>query len=161
MVTINEISLKQIGAVTKDNGSAKVVLEKRFAKGLEELDGFGHVVILWWAHKYADYRNQVDMVIDLPYSPGTKAGLFATRSPVRPNPVCVSVAEIVDVSSADGVITVDELDAADGTPVLDVKPYYGTIDRVESYRQPDWVPADWPLWRVPIPEEDYGTGEEG
>ena len=76
----------------------KIELDGQYSDGLNALDGFGHVVVLWWAHKYVEYRNQIDMVIDLPYAPGTKAGLFATRSPVRPNPVCVSTAEIREIS---------------------------------------------------------------
>jgi tRNA (adenine37-N6)-methyltransferase len=134
----------------------KIELDGQYSDGLNALDGFGHVVVLWWAHKYVEYRNQIDMVIDLPYAPGTKAGLFATRSPVRPNPVCVSTAEIREISIKKGVIVIDEIDAADGTPVLDIKPYYGTTDRVDAYRQPEWVPDDWPVWRMPIGEEDYG-----
>jgi tRNA-Thr(GGU) m(6)t(6)A37 methyltransferase TsaA len=151
-----DLTLQSIGAVRKTDDAVKVVLNPEYGEGLESLDGFGHVMVLWWADKYVDYRNQVDMVIDLPYAPGRKAGLFATRSPVRPNPVCVSTAEIMSVSTEARTLVIDEIDAADGTPVLDVKPYYGTSDRVETYSQPNWVPAEWPIWRVPIPEEDYG-----
>ena len=127
-----DLTLQSIGSVEKNNGMVKIKLDGKYAEGLHELGGFGHVVILWWAHKYVEYRNQIDMEIDLPYAPGTKAGLFATRSPVRPNPVCVSTAQIKEVSVKEGVIAVDEIDAADGSPVLDIKPYYGTTDRVEE-----------------------------
>jgi len=150
------ITLQPIGTVVKKDGEVKIELDRKYGDGLNALEGFGHVIVLWWAHKYAEYRNQVDMMIELPYATGTTAGLFATRSPVRPNPVCISTAEILRVSSDKASIMVDEIDAADGTPVIDLKPYYGTIDRVEEYNQPDWVPGDWPFWRVPIPEEDYG-----
>ena len=156
MANATDFTLQPIGAVIKKNGSVQIKLDGKYGEGLNSLDGFGHVVVVWWAHKYIEYRDQVGMVIDLPYAPGVRAGLFATRSPVRPNPVCISTAEIQDVSA--GTITIDEIDAADGTPVLDIKPYYGTEDRVETYRQPDWVPEEWPVWRVPVPEEDYGEG---
>lgn len=82
------------------------------------------------------------MVIDLPYAPGVKAGLFTTRSPVRPNPICINTAKIVSVDIKAGRIDLDEIDAYAGTQVLDIKPYYGCIDRVEEYRQPGWVPAE-------------------
>jgi tRNA (adenine37-N6)-methyltransferase len=154
-----DLALQMIGKITKLNGTAKVELDSKFGPGLDGLEGFGHVVIVWWAHKYVEYRNQIDMKIELPYAPGTTAGLFATRSPVRPNPVCITTAEILEVSPDGGYIVIDEIDAAEGTPVLDIKPYYGSIDRVESYKQPDWVPADWPLWRTPEPEENYGESE--
>ena len=154
-----DLTLQSIGTVIRENGTVKIKLDRKYGGGLDALSEFSHVMILWWAHKYAEYRNQIDMVIDLPYAPGTKAGLFATRSPVRPNPVCVSIGEVKEVSNIDGTIVVDEIDAADGTPILDVKPYYGVSDRVEEYHQPDWVPAEWPVWRVPVPEEDYESGE--
>lgn len=150
------ITLQPIGAVLKKNGKVEIKLDEKYGEGLKSLEGFGHVMVLWWADTYAEYRDQIGMEIELPYAPGTIVGLFATRSPVRPNPVCVSTAKIVDVSPRKGIITVDEMDAADGTPVVDLKPYYGTIDRVEDYSQPEWVPGEWPLWRVPIPEEEYG-----
>ena len=159
MENLADFALQPIGSVKKGNGIVKLMLEQKFNDGLDSLSGFGHVMILWWAHKYVEYRNQIDMVIDLPYAPGTRAGLFATRSPVRPNPVCVSIAEIKEVTSKEGFIIVDEIDAADGSPVIDLKPYYGTSDRIEHYRQPEWVPDEWPVWRVPIPEENYGDGE--
>lgn len=156
MKETTELTLQPIGTIDKKNGEVKISLHEEYRDGLKSLDGFGHVIVLWWAHKFAEYRNQIDMVMELPYAQRTSAGLFATRSPVRPNPVCVSTAQIRRICGADGTISIDEIDAADGTPIIDIKPYYGTLDRVKTYTQPDWVPADWPLWRVPVPEEDYG-----
>lgn len=156
MEKVSDLTLQPIGSIEKNNGTVKIKLDEDYGDGLSGLDGFGHVAVIWWADKYVEYRNQIDMVIDLPYAPGIKAGLFATRSPVRPNPVCVSTAEIKEVSSEGGEMVIDEIDAADGTPVLDIKPYYGTTDRVEEYSQPVWVPEEWPVWRIPIGEEDYG-----
>ena len=159
MERISDFTLQSIGTVERENDTVKIALDGKYGAGLDSLAGFSHVMILWWAHKYAEYRHQVDMVIDLPYAPGIKAGLFATRSPVKPNPVCVSIAEIKDVSYSEGFIITDEIDAVAETPILDIKPYYGVSDRVASYRQPDWVPEEWPLWRVPIPEENYESEE--
>lgn len=160
MDSIAELTLGSIGLVEKKDGAVKITVGEKYGSGLEALADFGHVLVVWWAHLYVEFRHEVDMVIDLPYAPGIRAGLFATRSPVRPNPVCVSVAEIVEVSPEDGYIVIDEIDAVDQTPVIDIKPYYGTCDRVEDYRQPDWVPDEWPVWRVPISEEDYTSEEE-
>lgn len=156
MEKVSDLTLQSIGSVEKNNGTVQIKLDGEYSDGLNGLDGFGHVVVIWWADRFVEYRNQIDMIIDLPYAPGTKAGLFATRSPVRPNPVCVSTAEIKEISTKDGVLVIDEIDAAHETPVLDIKPYYGTTDRVEEYRQPAWVPDEWPVWRIPIGEENYG-----
>jgi tRNA (Thr-GGU) A37 N-methylase len=115
------------------------------------------VLVVWWADRFEDYRFEVAMRIDLPYAPGTQAGLFATRSPVRPNPICVNTARIIGVDVDAGRLDVDEIDAYEGTQVLDIKPYYGCIDRVREYNQPDWVPTDWGVWYAPLPVIDYGA----
>lgn len=144
-----------VGTVVKNGEVRKIVLEKSYGAGLKELNGFGHIMVLWWADRYETHRFEAEMVMDLPYASGLRAGLFASRSPVRPNPIGVNIAKILSVDLDTAEITVDEIDAFDGTKVLDIKPYYGCIDRVEDYRQPDWVPEDWGTWYVPIPEMDY------
>jgi tRNA (Thr-GGU) A37 N-methylase len=148
-----------IGTIEKDDERRSVVLDPRYRAGLEGLDDFSHVIVIWWAERFEAHRFGVDMVIDLPYAPGVRAGLFTTRAPVRPNPICVNTARILGISVEEGRIELDEIDAYAGTQVLDIKPYYGCIDRVKDYRQPDWVPSDWGEWYVPIPEIDYGAGE--
>jgi tRNA (adenine37-N6)-methyltransferase len=154
----SELVLVRVGNVDKSDDHKSIMIDPEYRKALTGLSDFGHVIVVWWADKVEDYRFDVGMEIDLPYAPGTQAGLFATRSPVRPNPVCMSTCAIEAIDVSEGTIVVDEIDAMNGTPVLDVKPYYGTLDRVEDYKQPAWVPADWPLWRAPEPEEDYGLG---
>ncbi|MEN8149314.1 MAG: TrmO family methyltransferase, partial [Planctomycetota bacterium] len=67
-----------------------------------------------------------------PPDSGHRFGLFATRSPKRPNPIGLSVVRVTDVDVENGVITLDGADAFDGTPVLDVKPYLPSVDRVDS-----------------------------
>ena len=65
--------------------------------------------------------------------------VFATRMPVRPNPIGMSVVELVDFSTASGQITVKGLDALDGTPVLDIKPYIPNFDSYPDAQVPKWV----------------------
>ena len=156
MVQESKDTLVTIGTVVKKGDVRKIAIRKPYGPGLTELEGFGHVMVLWWADRYAEHRFDAEMVMEAPYAPGVRAGLFATRSPVRPNPIGVNVARIMSVDVGAAEILVDEIDAFDGTPVLDIKPYYGCIDRVEDYRQPDWVPEDWGTWYVPIPEMIYG-----
>ena len=70
-------------------------------------------------------------------------GVFASRSPSRPNPVALSTGRILAVDRERGVPTLDWSDAEDGTPVLDIKPYSSGLDRVMETKEPDWH-ADWP-----------------
>ena len=156
MVAQRETTLVTIGTVEKEGERRSIVLEPKFRSGLDGIDGFSHVIVVWWADRGEEHRHNVDMVIDLPYAPGVKAGLFTTRSPVRPNPICINTARILSVDMKAGRIDLDEIDAYEGTQVLDIKPYYGCVDRVQDYGQPDWVPDDWGAWYVPTPEIDYG-----
>ena len=82
--------------------------------------------------------------VSSPYrnSPET-LGTFATRSPERPNPVALSTAQILRIDSAAGIIGLSHIDARDNTPVIDLKPYTPSLDRVAHPCVPDWC-ASWP-----------------
>ena len=70
-------------------------------------------------------------------------GVFASRSPSRPNPIALSTGRILNVDREQGILTLDWSDAEDGTPVLDIKPYSSGLDRVMETEEPYWH-ADWP-----------------
>ncbi|MFL1674767.1 TrmO family methyltransferase [Paenibacillus dendritiformis] len=70
-------------------------------------------------------------------------GIFATRSPYRPNPIGLSTARILAINEESGIIQLAYLDADEGSPVLDLKPYTPSLDRVEIPHVPDWC-AHWP-----------------
>lgn len=152
---MEKMELVSIGSVEK-NGKVKFVkFDAKYAEALTGLDGFSHCILVWWAHKYVEHRFRMDNIMELPYAPGVKSGLFSTRSPVRPNPVCISVCEITSIDSTLGIIETPEMDLAEGTPILDAKPYYGVADRVKEIRRPDWVPSEWPEWWMAEKEETY------
>ena len=120
-------------------GSVESVIEidPAFAEGLEGLDMFSHVVVLFFMHRDPDRE-----AITLTRRPRGRAdmpllGVFAGRGRMRPNPVGITAVPIVRVES--GRLTVRGLDAVDGTPVLDLKPYVPIFDRVEGARVPEWV----------------------
>ena len=90
------------------------------------------------------YKTRATLQISRPYIRGPeRLGVFSTRSPQRPNPLAVSCAQVLCVDSACGAVDLAYLDAADGTPVLDLKPYTPSLDRVERPGGPDWC-AHWP-----------------
>ncbi|NLE06202.1 MAG: SAM-dependent methyltransferase, partial [Crenarchaeota archaeon] len=84
-----------------------------------------------------------------PYAPNVLTGLFATRSPIRPNPINISVCKIKNVDHEKGIVTVNQIDAFDGTPILDLKVYFPTCDRVEE----PIVPQRFIEWGNSIPLE--------
>lgn len=70
-------------------------------------------------------------------------GIFATRSPIRPNPIALTAVEILHNDYEKGVIQIAYIDANDGSPVLDIKPYTPSLDRIEDPKVPAWC-AHWP-----------------
>ena len=115
---------------------SEIVLEKKYADGLIGLEDFSHAVIIYFMHLATD-KNRVKITRhpqgrdDMPF-----AGIFSQRAKRRPNPVGVTAVKIVRVDK--NILKVQGLDAIDGTPVLDIKPYYPR-DRVENPIIPEWV----------------------
>lgn len=94
---------------------------EEYAEGLRDIEGFSHLIVLYWFHKSEGYS----LLVRTPWD-ATPHGVFATRSPRRPNPLGLSV---VGLMGREGnVLKVRGLDAIDGTPVLDMKPYVPRID---------------------------------
>ncbi len=116
---------------------AEIHVDAALAAGLAGLDQFSHVVVIFLMH-----RATFDATHDLVRRPQGRAdmpelGIFAQRAKHRPNPIGVTAVELVKVE--DNVLTVRGLDAIDGTPVLDIKPYFPVFDRVDSAHAPEWV----------------------
>ena len=120
-----KIDIKPIGLVRSENGVFSIELEKQFIPALTNLDGFSHIQILWWGHLYSTPENRGVLVGEKPYKTGPdKIGIFATRSPVRPNPVLITNIFIQKIDYEKGIIYTPYIDAEDGTPVIDIKPYH-------------------------------------
>jgi tRNA-Thr(GGU) m(6)t(6)A37 methyltransferase TsaA len=100
-----------------------VELDRRWRDGLKDAETCTHLVLLYWMH-----NSQRDLVLQVPSHYGTQHGTFALRSPARPNPIAMSVVKLLGI--ADGKLSVVGLDCLDGTPLLDIKPYYASTDSV-------------------------------
>lgn len=96
-----------------------------FAACLQDIEGHAHLIALYWFD-----RSDRTVLLATPPGSGTEHGVFATRSPERPNPIGFSV---IDLLRRDGTrLTVRGLDAFDGTPLLDLKPYFPDLDCVRD-----------------------------
>ncbi len=111
---------------TKATGT--VELDEEYTEGLCDLDGFSHCILVYYLH-HAD--DGVSMTVE-PFLDDTERGLFATRAPNRPNPIGVSVVEILEVDGPE--VEVGGIDTLDGTPVLDIKPFVPEFDAPGSVR---------------------------
>jgi tRNA-Thr(GGU) m(6)t(6)A37 methyltransferase TsaA len=100
-----------------------VELDPRWAAGLTGLDTVSHVVLLYWMD-----QARRDLVLQSPRHYAEHRGTFALRSPARPNPIAVSVVRLVGIDGTK--LKVVGLDCLDGTPLLDIKPYFASTDSV-------------------------------
>ena len=138
-----EIIVKPIGFVrteafgdeVKDKSRiAQIIIYDEFAEALEGIEEFSHLFVLFWLDKvsHEDVRLKVHPRgrEDLPL-----LGVFATRTMYRPNPIGLTLIELVKVEG--NVLTVRGLDAFDGTPVLDIKPF-DRWDTAKDFRVPRW-----------------------
>jgi tRNA-Thr(GGU) m(6)t(6)A37 methyltransferase TsaA len=107
----------------------RVEVDARFAAGLEGLARCSHVFLLYWMD-----RARRDLMQQVPAHLGHARGTFALRSPVRPNPIALSVVELLGIEGT--TLRVRGVDCIDGTPLIDVKPYFASVDSVPDARRP-------------------------
>ncbi len=100
-----------------------IELDSRWAAGLAGLETSSHAVVLYWMD-----RARRDLVLQAPRHYAEQRGTFALRSPVRPNPIAMSVVRLLGISG--NALSVIGLDCLDGTPLLDIKPYFASTDAV-------------------------------
>jgi len=105
----------------------EIEILEQYAEGLKDLDGFSHLILLYCFHLAKGYS----LSVKTPWN-SERHGVFATRSPNRPNPIGFSVVELVERKG--NQLTVKGLDALEGTPVLDIKPYLPEIDSKTGVR---------------------------
>ncbi len=114
---------------------SQLVLSTEFAEALDGLAEYSHVYVLFWLHEISDEKRLTKKVhprgrADLPL-----VGIFSTRTNHRANPIGLTIVELLKVEGT--TLTVRGLDAYNGTPVLDIKPY-DQWDQAESIRVPQW-----------------------
>ena len=106
-------------------GRIEIVAGSEYEHALEDLETWTHIWVVFWFHRSSGFRPKV-----LPPRSETKRGVFATRSPNRPNPIGLSVLRLERVEGR--VLHVLDVDMIDGTPVLDVKPYVAYTDSIPA-----------------------------
>ncbi|HUO57078.1 MAG TPA: SAM-dependent methyltransferase [bacterium] len=128
-MTTKSLSFKPIGYVRE----GKIVLNPKWAKGLKGIEGFSHILALFWMNR----AHKPDMLIQPKSRMKFPAiGFLATRTAHRPNPISFTVLKLLKHKG--NTLWVKGLDVWDGTPVLDVKPYTKR-EEAKSYRIPPWV----------------------
>ncbi len=114
---------KNIGAARATGKPAHIELREGYAVGLTGLSVGQAVILLYWMD-----RTRRDIVLQKPGHADGPRGVFALRSPARPNPVAMSTVRITELDQDAGRIGIDAIDVFDGTPLIDLKPWIETVD---------------------------------
>ena len=141
---MQSFQVNPIGKINVNGGEMYLQLEPEYIPALQSLDGFSHLNVIWWFSDFDTTEARKTLVSRQPYKNAPALmGIFATRSPVRPNPIALTAVEVIHIDYEKGIIYIPYIDANDGTPILDIKPYTPSIDRVENPGVPKWC-GNWP-----------------
>jgi tRNA (adenine37-N6)-methyltransferase len=110
-----------------DGVKGQVEVFEEFQRGLADLEGFSHIILLYYFHQSSDFKLRV-----IPFLDTQPHGVFATRAPKRPSPIGLSVVPLEKIQ--DGVLFIGNVDILDGTPLLDIKPYVPEFDQQDNTR---------------------------
>jgi tRNA-Thr(GGU) m(6)t(6)A37 methyltransferase TsaA len=117
--------------------TSEIVVESRLAEALEGIEGFSHILVLFWMDRVNDEQRAIRRLHPRDRQDLPLMGVFATRTQYRPNPIGATVARLLECRG--NLLRVRGLDALDGTPVLDIKPYLPDLEPGEEVTAPPWV----------------------
>lgn len=143
---MTDVQLRTIGVVRATTEGFHAEIEPQYRAGLDGLEGFGYINVLFWCHHLDSPEPRSLLTCPKPYRTAPEnLGVFATRSPARPNPLALTVCGVIGVDRERGRIDLAFIDAEDGSPIVDIKPYHPATDRVRDVTVPEWS-AHWPKW---------------
>lgn len=122
---------KNMGAAREIGQAAHLELDPAYRGGLAGLQEFSHIVILTWLD-----RSQRNLIVQKPRHATESKGVFALRSPARPNPIGLHIVRLVELDKVAGRLTLEAIDVLDGTPVIDIKPYFTSVDAIPNATRP-------------------------
>jgi tRNA-Thr(GGU) m(6)t(6)A37 methyltransferase TsaA len=135
-----------IGSIRSKEKDFCIQIDQPYIPALTNLEGFSHLQVVWWAHLTDSSQHRETLIAKKLFKKGPdQLGIFATRAPARPNPIMISTIHVAGVDFDKGVIQTHFIDADDGTPVLDIKPYF-PMERVKDPQVPAWC-RHWPAWQ--------------
>ncbi len=111
--------------------TARLLVKDMYRPALAGLETANYIIVLTWFD-----RTRRDLAVQNPAHASTPRGTFALRSPVRPNPIGLHAVRILSLDRENGVLELEAIDALDGTPVIDIKPYLPSVDRIEDAAMP-------------------------
>ena len=117
--------------------TSEIVINDDLKEALSKIEKFSHIIVIYWMHKVPPSQRSVRKVHPKGNQNLPLVGVFASRSPARPNPIGITTIKLLE--RRDNVLKVIGIDAIDGTPVLDIKPYIPEHDSSAEVKTPDWI----------------------
>ncbi len=137
---VKKYTVAPIGWIRKSDDQTTIELKKEYQPGLLGLEGFSHVYVYWWFDRNNTPEKRAILRIH-PSPPGNMShpltGVFATRSPFRPNLIAMTLCRIISVKN--NVVQIEGIDAFADTPVLDIKPHVPRFDTAPNATIPWWL----------------------
>lgn len=132
------LTVYPIGHVQKSEDRTLIVLDEKYEPGLLGLDGFSHIYVFWWFDRNDTPEGRAVLQV---HPRGDRnnplTGVFATRSPRRPNLIALTLCKIVAIK--ENLIELENIDAFDKTPVIDIKPFIPGYDTAADAQAPEWL----------------------
>jgi len=104
-----------------------IVLNKKYVEGLNDLDGFSHIILIYHLHLSKSFVLKI-----IPFLDDQQRGVFSTRAPKRPNPIGLSIVKLIIIEM--NILEIENVDIINGTPLLDIKPYVREMEGVNNFR---------------------------
>ena len=131
-------TLTPVGIVRKVQDEARLEIFAPYRQAMLGLEGFSHVHVLWWFHENDHAEGRTTLQVHPRRNPNNPlTGVFATHSPLRPNLLGLTLCRVLAVDLASGMVTLDQIDARDGSPVIDIKSYF-PYDNLGQTAVPQW-----------------------
>jgi excinuclease ABC subunit A len=150
----NEIAVS--GSLKKIKGEDFIYIESNFEDIYKELNGYSHIKIMWWFNNFDEPKYRRATECNPPYENAPRTGIFASRSPVRPNPIALTTARILGFNRELKRIKVSKLDSFNNSPLIKIFPYISTYDKVAACSVPDWL-KHWPEWLEEEAQEENNS----
>ena len=136
-----------VGHIRKpDDGSIFIEIEAEFWEATLQVDKFSHIFVLWWITGHDNPVSRTNLADYPPKENAELSGVFASRSPGRPTPIGLSIVAVQRLDEESRRIYIDQIDAFDDTPVVDIKPYMPFSDRVDNAKYPTWFRDNVPRY---------------
>jgi len=131
----HEANLKRVREMHEEK--SEIIINPNIVDILEGIEEYSHLVILYWAHKVPEQSRSLAKVHPMGRECFSKVGIFATCSPARPNPILMTVVRLLGIR--ENILEVTGLDAVDGSPVIDIKPYVKNFYPEDKISIPEWM----------------------